>query len=283
MNLRNCLAALVAACLPVVAGAACPDDAAVAAYVADFREGRASAGFGRDITLDEARCARARLIEALPAVLGERVGYKAEFTAEESQKRFGVPGPSWGAMYAGLMLLNSTLLPANFGARPRYEADLIVIVKDGNLADAQSPLEALEHITAIVPFIELPDLMLDKPTGAELIAINAAFRGGVLGPRIPVQPTRAFLKMLEEMEVVVADERTGKELGRARGSALMGQPIRAALWLARALRKEGVELQAGELLSLGGFLPSMPVQSGTTISVSYLGLPDNPTVLVHLE
>lgn len=283
MNLRKCLAALVAACLPVVAGAACPDDAAVAAYVADFREGRASAGFGKEITLDEARCARAKLIEALPAVLGERVGYKAVFTTEESQKRFGVAGPSWGAMYAGMMLLNSTLVPANFGAKPRYEADLIVIVKDANLADAQSPLEALEHITAIVPFIELPDLMLDKPTGAELIATNAAFRGGVLGPRIPVQPTRAFLKMLEEMEVVVAEERTGKELGRARGSALMGQPIRAALWLARALRKEGVELQPGELLSLGGFLPSMPVQSGTTISVSYLGLPENPSVLVHLE
>jgi 2-keto-4-pentenoate hydratase len=283
MSLRHSFAALAAACLPVVTWAACPDDAAVAAYLEDFKAGRTSAGFGKDIALDEARCARAKLIEALPDVLGERVGYKAVFTTEESQKRFGVAGPSWGAMYAGMMLLNSTLLPANFGARPRYEADLIVIVKDGDLADAQSPLEALDHITAIVPFIELPDLMLDKPTGAELIATNAAFRGGVLGPRIPVQPTRTFLKKLEEMEVVVAEERTGKELGRARGSALMGQPIRAALWLARALRKEGVELKAGELLSLGGFLPSMPVQSGTTISVSYLGLPDNPIVMVHFE
>jgi 2-oxo-hept-3-ene-1,7-dioate hydratase len=283
MSLRHSFAALLAACLPYVAWAACPDDAAVAAYLEDFKAGRTSAGFGRDLTPDDARCARAKLIEALPAVLGERVGYKAVFTTEESQKRFGVAGPSWGVMHAGMMLLNSTLIPANFGAKPRYEADLIVIVRDAGLADAQSPLEALEHITAIVPFMELPDIMLDKPTGTELIATNAAFRGGVLGPRIPVEPTRAFLKMLEQMEVVVAEERSGKEIGRARGSALMGQPIRAALWLAKALRKDGIELQPGELLSLGGFLPSAPVQPGTTMSVTYLGLPDNPTVLVHFD
>lgn len=282
MNLRFAIAAVVASLsAPVVA--ICPDDAAVAAYLDDFREARVSAGFGKGVTLDEARCARAKLIAALPAVLGERVGYKVMFATEASRQLAGVAAPSWGAMYAGMMLLNSTLLPANFGARPRYGAGFMVILKDGDLADAQSPIEALEHITAVVPFIELPDLMLDKPTGAELIAINAAFRGGVLGPRIPVQPSRAFLKMLEEMEVVVAEERTGKELGRVRGSALMGQPIRAALWLARALKKEGIALQPGELLSLGGFLPSMPVQAGTTISVSYLGLPGNPVVMVHFE
>jgi 2-oxo-hept-3-ene-1,7-dioate hydratase len=283
MNLRHSFAALVAACLPIVGWAACPDDATVAAYVEEFRAGKPSQGFGKEITAEDARCARAKLIQALPSVLGERVGYKSVFTTEESQKRFGVSGPSWGAMYAGMMLLNSTLVPTRFWARPRHEADFIVIVKDAGLADAESVMEALDHITYVVPFIELADIMLDKPNGLELTATNAAFRGGVLGPRIPVQRSRAFLKMLEEIEVVVAEERTGKELGRARGSALMGQPIRAALWLAKALRKEGIELQPGELLSLGGFLPSMPVEAGTSISVSYLGLPDNPIVMVHFE
>jgi 2-oxo-hept-3-ene-1,7-dioate hydratase len=274
----------VAACLASPSWAACPDDVAVAAYLEDFRAARSSKGFGHDITPDDARCARGKLIAALPAVLGMHVGYKAVFTTAESQRRFGVSGPSWGAMFAGMMMLNSTLAPAKFGAKPRYEPDFMVIVRDAGLADAQSPLEALDHITAIVPFVELPDIMLDgEPTGAELVATNAAFRGGVLGPRIPVERTRAFLKMLEEMEVVVAEERTGREIGRARGSALMGQPIRAALWLAKALRKEGIELQPGELLSLGGFLGAAPVEPGTTISTTYLGLPDNPVVMVHFE
>jgi 2-oxo-hept-3-ene-1,7-dioate hydratase len=272
-----------AAWLPLLA-AACPDDAAVAAYLEDFRAARPSRGFGRDISPDDARCARGKLIEALPAVLGRRVGYKAVFTNSESQKRFGVSGPAWGAMFGGMMLFNSTLVYAKYGAKLRYEADFIVVVKDAGLADAESPLEALEHISMLIPFIELPDIMLEgSPTGAELVATNAAFRGGVLGPRIPVVPGRALLEELAQMEVVVSEDRSGREIGRARGKVLMGQPIRAALWLAKALRKDGIELKPGDLLSLGGFLPSLPVEPGTSISVTYVGLHDSPVVVVHFE
>lgn len=269
--------------LPPPSGS-CPDDAAIAAYVAEFKATKVSKGFGKDITLADAACARGKLIEALPVVLGDRVGYKAVFTNPELQQRFGVSGPAWGAMFGAFMLRDSTLVPAGFGAKLRYEAGLVVVVKDADLADAQSPLEALEHISELIPFIELPDLMLDgAPTGAELIATNAAFRGGVLGLRIPVEPRRAFLNALAEMEVVVGDERTGREIGRAQGKVLMGQPIKAAMWLARALKRDGVVLKPGDLLSLGGFLASMPVQPRTGISVRYLGLPGNPIVEVYFE
>jgi len=284
MKLGKRFVLFVVACLPLVASAACPDDAAVAAYLEEFKAAKVSQGFGKDITPEEARCARGKLIEALPAVLGRQIGYKALFTNAESQKRFGVSGPAWGAMFGGFMLFNSTLVYARQGARLGYEPDIIVVVKDAGLADAQSPLEALHHISALIPFIELPDLMLDgSPSGLELVATNAAFRGGVLGPRIPVEPSRKFLSSLAKMDVVVAEDRTGREIGRARGNVLMGQPIRAALWLAKALKKDGIQLKSGDMLSLGGFLGSAPVEPGTTISVTYLGLPDNPVVVVHFE
>lgn len=275
---------MAAACLPSLASAACPGDAAVAAYLEDFKAAKVSQGFGKDIAPADARCARGKLIEALPSVLGKRVGYKALFVNAESRKRFGVAGPAWSAMFGGFMLFNSTLVYAKQGAKLNYEPGFIVVVKDAGLADAQSPLEALSHIGALVPFIELPDFMLDgAPTGAELLATNGAFRGGVLGPRIPVEPSRKFLDALAKMEVVVAEDRTGREIGRARGNVLMGQPIRAALWLARALRQDGIELKPGDMLSLGGFLESAPVEPGTTISATYVGLVDNPVVVVHFE
>jgi 2-keto-4-pentenoate hydratase len=273
-----------AALLPLSGWAACPGDVAVSAYVAEFRAATVSKGFGKDITLADAKCARAKLIEALPEVLGERVGYKAAFVTPESQQRFGVSGPAWGAMFGAYMLRDSTLVPARFGARLHYEAGLVVVVKDAGLAEADSTLEALEHISDLIPFIELPDVMLEgAPTGAELIATNTAFRGGVLGARIPVVPGRALLDALAEMEVVVGDERSGRELGRAQGKVLLGQPIRAVLWLARALKKDGIELKPGDLLSLGGFFEPMPIRPHTSISVRYLGLPGNPTVEVYFE
>lgn len=272
------------AMFPLVTLAACPDEQAVAAYVADFAAARASNGFGYELSLADAECAKKKLVQQLPRVLGRRVGYKAAFTNPVLQQRFAVPGPNWGAMYASMMVESGARLPAKFGARPLYEADFVAVVKDSGLADAETPLEALRHLSAVVPFIELPDVMLEgKATGAALIAINVGFRGGALGKEVKVEPTQAFLDALANMTVVMTEDVSGKELGRARGNALMDQPINAAMWIAKALKKEGIDLRPGDLLSLGGYIPPAPTQPGTSITVRYLGLPGDPSVTVHFE
>lgn len=215
---------------------------------------------------------------------GAVVGYKAAFTNPAMYERFGVTGPAWGVMYAKMMVDSGAKLPARFGARPLYEADFLAVVKDAGLADAKTRLEALQHISAVVPFIELPDLMLEgSATGAALIGTNLGFRGGALGPRVAVEPTQAFLDALANMTVVMTEDRSGKELGRAKGDILMEHPINAAMWLAQALKKDGIALKPGDLLSLGGYIPPTPTQPGTTITVKYLGLPGDPAVTVHLE
>jgi 2-oxo-hept-3-ene-1,7-dioate hydratase len=136
----------------------------------------------------------------------------------------------------------------------------------------------------VVPFIELPDLMLEGSfKGAELIATNIAFRGGVLGPRVKVEPTQAFLDALANMTVVMTEDRSGKELGRVKGNVLMEHPIKAAMWMAQALKKNGITLKPGDLLSLGGYIPPAPTQPGTSITVKYLGLVGDPSVTVHFE
>lgn len=269
---------------PALANATCPDQAAVASYVADFKAARASKGFGSDLSLADAECARGKLVRELPQVLGRVVGYKAGFTNPAMYERFGVKGPAWGAMFEKMMVDSGAKLPAKFGARPSYEADFIAVVKDAGLADAKTPLEALRHISDVMPFIELPDLMLEgKFTGAGLIATNIAFRAGALGPRVKVEPTQTFLDSLANMTVVMTEDKSGKELGRVKGNILMDHPINAAMWLAQTLKKEGIALKPGDLLSLGGYLPPAPTQPGTSITVRYLGLPGDPSVTVHFE
>ena len=155
MNFRFSLLALMLSCAAVQA--ACPDDAAVAAYVDDFNKRKISKGFGNDLSLADAECAKRKLGEKLKVALGELVGYKAAFTNPALQERFGVSGPKWGYMYDRNMVDIVAILPADFGARPLYEADFIVEVNDPRLADAATPLEALSYLEGIVPFIELPD------------------------------------------------------------------------------------------------------------------------------
>ena len=63
----------------------------------------------------------------------------------------------------------------------------------------------------------------------------------------------------------------------------MEHPINAAMWMAQVLKKAGVALKPGDLLSLGGYIPPAPTQPGTRLTVKYLGLPGDPSVTVHFE
>ena len=279
--------ALAACCafaaLPALA--ACPTDAQVDAYLADFAQRKPSKGFGNDIALEDAECAKRKLAAKLPFHLGSKVGYKAAFTNPALQQRFGVSGPKWGTMYDRNLVDIIAVLPHDFGARPLYEADLIVEVKDAGLAEATTPLQALRHLESVVPFIELPDLMLDGQfSGNNFIAVNVGFRDGVTGAELPVQHTQAFADALANMTVVMVDDAdNGKELGRGQGIAIMGNPLNAAIWLAKELKKEGIVLKKGDLLSLGGFFPPQPAKAGMKVKLQYLGLPGDPTVAVEFN
>lgn len=264
--------------------AACPDQAAVTAHVEDFKALRASKGFGTDLAPADVICARMKVAKELQGVMGRVVGYKAGFTNPKVQQLFGIKGPDWGVMFEKMMVPSGARVPATFGAFPAYEADLIAVVKDAGLTDAKTPLEALRHLSEIMAFIELPDRMIGgKVSASELVATNLAFRGGVLGPRVNVEASQAFLDGLANMTVVLTEDKSGKELGRTKGTALMDHPINAAMWLAQALKKEGIALKPGDLLSLGGFFPAAPAAPGTTITVKYLGLQGDPAVTVHFD
>lgn len=264
--------------------AVCPDDAAIDAYVKEFSQQKLSKGFGNDISLDDAECAKRKLGKKLIVPMGAIVGYKAAFTNPALQKRFGVDGPKWGYMYQRNMIDIIAILPADFGARPLVEADFLVEVSDPRLAEAKTPMEALGYLESVIPFIELPDLMLEGQfSGNAMISTNVAFRGGVLGMEIPVKKTQAFLDALADMTVVMTDDAEGKELGRVKGSVLMDNPINAAMWLAQALKKDGIALKKGDILSLGGFIPPLPTKSGMKARVQYIGLPGDPQLTVEFN
>lgn len=277
------LALSLAAAAP--AWSACPTDAQVDAYVSDLAKRQLSKGFGNDISLEDAECAKRKLGKKLPRVLGTPIGYKAAFTNPALQQRFGVSSPKWGYMYDRNMVDIQAVLPHDFGARPLYEADFLVEVKDSGLADAKTPLEALAHLESVIPFIELPDLMLEGQfSGSNFIATNVGFRGGVTGAELPVQRTQAFADALANMTVVMVDEAdNNKELGRAKGSALMDNPLNAAIWLAKELKKDGITLKKGDLLSLGGFFPPQPTKAGMKVRMQYIGLPGDPVVSIEFN
>lgn len=232
------------------------------------------------MTLEEALCTQAKLVARLEPRLGPRVGYKVGLTHLALRQRFGATAPVRGVLLEKMLLPDGAMVPVAYGARPVVEADLLVRVGSEEVNAARTPGEALAALREVIPFIELADLAMAEGAAlnaALVTAVNVGARLGVLGPPLPV--ARLDPVALETMEVVVEDG-TGRVLARAPGSAVLGQPLNALLWLVQDLRRRGERLQPGDLVSLGAFSAPLTPAPGASIRVRYRGLPGEPQVTV---
>ena len=280
MKQRNLIVSFAAA-LALAACATVPPQSQQLA--ANFKAMQPTSGLAKEMSMEEAERIRDGLVAELAASQGKVVGSKAGLTNPAVQKRFGHNSPVRGVLLEKMLLDDGAEVPAKFGAVPVFEADLVVVVKDEAINQARTPAEVIKHVASIRPFIELPDLVTAKEqpiTGAVLTAINSGARLGVLGK--PIAATPELADALGKMTVVMRDQ-DGKELGKAPGAAILGHPLNAVVWLAQDVAKSGGRLRAGDILSLGSFTAPNFTKPGTRVTVTYEGLPGNPTVSARFK
>jgi 2-keto-4-pentenoate hydratase len=233
----------------------------------------------------EAYCAQGKLAAQIGRMKGTQAGFKVGYTSLSTRLDTDVDRPLRGFLFQKMFLSDGAVVPANFGARPRFSADLIAVVKDGDLHRAATPLEALEHISHFLPFIDLSDLMIEEGASNDMlnrIATNIGSRWGVLGKPIPVESTQEFLTMLETMVVVMQDD-NGAIIGRGKGSDVLGHPMNSVLWIVRDLEQAAQRIQQDDKIGVGAFFPAGTPQAGRVVKVTYQGLPGDPTVSVRFE
>ncbi len=276
-------------CAGVLAGAwvppalaECASDEEVAAFVESFTNKTPAKALGVDGSMEDAVCTQNKLRAVMEQKLGPVIGYKAGLTTPATQEKFGVHEPVHGVLYRDMMLDSPAKVPQDFGARPLFEGDLILVIGDEGINQAKTPEEAIRHISAVRPFIELPDLMYaegEPMTGETLTAMGVAPRMGVLGEPVPVEDPDAMLKTLAEMTVKVENAR-GEVLAEVPGSVVMGNPVNSVIWLA----SKGIEFKPGDLVSVGSIGPLLPpAKAEGAATVTYQGLGDDASVHVTFE
>ncbi len=277
---------LAAAALTLCAGAAaaaCLGNSEVQALMDNYLA-RQPAANPEGLSAADGECSRAKLLLLLDARFGAPVGYKAGLTNPAVQKRFNHDAPVWGALYAPMLLKSGAAVDAAFGARPLFEADLLVRVTSAAVNQAKTVNDVLAAIDQVIPFIELPDLVVQAPAklnGPAIVAINVGARLGVLGTPIAVQRTTAFSDALRDMVTIVKAD--GTEVDRGKGSDVLEHPLNAVVWLAQDLARDGRAMKPGDLISLGSFSKLLPPKPGLAVEVQYQGLPGNPVVSVSFK
>lgn len=232
---------------------------------------------GPALTMPEAICTQAALVRRLSASQGRVIGYKAGLTSPTAQQQIGVPHPVMGVLLEKMLLKEGTVVPAKFGPRPLFEADLLVTVRDAGVNQAKTPLEVASHLTTMQPFIELPDLVLaqgEPMSGPVIVAINVGARLGVAGEPHLVLATAEFVDALANMQVILTAD--GQEVSRSPGKLILDHPLNAVIYIAEELRRRGTSLKAGDILSLGSFSRLTPPKAGQKVTAQYEGLPTGP-------
>ncbi len=262
-----------------MAMADCATDAEVAAFAARYLAGTPGEALGAGGSLGDALCTQAKLVATLSQEFGPVVGYKAGLTSPPAQERFGATEPVSGVLYRDIFLEDGAEVPAAFGAVPMFEADLILVVGDAAINAATTPAEVLAHVSAVHPFIELPDLALaqgETLDAVTLTAMGVGARLGVIGAGIEVGDPEAMAGALAAMTVTVRGA-DGATLSEAPGAAVLGNPANAVIWLV----SRGIALAPGDRISVGSIGPLLaPAAAGGGASVTYAGLPGDPVVSV---
>jgi len=202
-------------------------------------------------------------------VRGRRaVGRKIGLTSAAVQKQLGVDQPDFGMLFADMCLCDGEEVAPGRVLQPKVEAE-IALVLERSLPHEQNTVADILRATAYaLPSIEIVgsrianwDIRL-----ADTIADNASSGLFVLGSR-PVK-----LSEFDVMGCGMVMEKRGEQVSVGAGAACLGNPLRAAVWLADTMARLGSPLQAGDIVLTGALGPMAVARPGDVFEASIEGL-----------
>lgn len=285
--MRPMLAALLAAAAiawaaaPGRAAASCPELPEVARLASAIIQRQVPPPPRAGMTMEDALCARGRLVAVLAQPWGDQSGWKVAPGGSE-----GAP-PLSGALFFGTLRERagetfltgaSLVVPAQFGTVPMLAPALLLRIRDEGVGEAgEDHVALLRHVEAVLPFIELQDRVYgpDAPWSPELLlSINLGTRLGAMGEPIPAEASPDFARALGAATVTLAAD--DREVSRGTGAAAVGgHPLAALAWLVRELKEQGRRLRGGDHVAVA-LAPAVPAGTGRIYGMTLAGLAAEP-------
>lgn len=197
------------------------------------------------------------------------VGRKIGLTSAAVQRQLGVDTPDYGMLFADMAVPDGAEIPAGAVLQPKVEAEVALVLEDELTHERHTVADLFRAVAYVVPAIEVVgsrirdwDIRL-----VDTIADNASSGLYVLGTT-PVRLDRAGDLRLAGMVM----ERRGEQVSTGAGSACLGHPLTAALWLADTLVGLGRPLRAGDTVLTGALGPMAKVRPGDVLEARVEGL-----------
>lgn len=198
------------------------------------------------------------------------VGRKIGLTSPAVQQQLGVDQPDYGILFDDMYVANGAAVPAGRLLQPKVEAEIAFIMGAGSQDAHLGEEKFLAAVGSVHPSLEIVDSRIAdwKITLFDTIADNASAGLFVLGEA--GGDPRSF-----DYEGCAMSLRAGGALlSEGKGSACLGSPVKAGLWLAQVMAMRGRPLQAGDIVLSGALGPMVAAEPGMLYSASIEKLGD---------
>lgn len=203
--------------------------------------------------------------------LGRIAGHKIGCTTAVMQAFLNIPNPCGGGVFARTVYTSPAEIPRAGFVRVGVECEIVARLATPLVPRpvAYTRRDVERAVGALMAGMEIVDARyvdyskLDTPT---LLADDFFDAGCVLGPDVH------DFHAIDLGAVTGVTTINGVEVGRGRGSDVMGHPFEALAWLANRRSARGLGIDAGEFVFLGSVVETKWVAAGDHVVMELEGL-----------
>lgn len=196
------------------------------------------------------------------------VGRKIGLTSKAVQAQLGVDSPDYGMLWADTSYADAEPVDLRRVLQPRAEGEIALVLGRDLSQEHLTLTDLLGAVEYALPAIEVVgsrvanwDIRL-----LDTVADNASSGAFVLGT-VPQKLDRFDPRMCG-----MVLERRGEPVSTGVGAACLGNPLTAALWLARKMVEVNRPLREGDVVLTGALGPLVPVAPGDVLELRIAGL-----------